>query len=215
MKIDSVSDVVCPWCAIGWHSLQQALQRLGSDVQVELHIQPFELNPQMGPEGEDIVQHLSHKYRISAEQIAQNRKTIAERGAAVGFAFGPRERTYNTFDAHRLLQWAGTQGRAAALKAALLQAYHGDGQNVSDHAVLARLAGEAGLDVEQARQVLSSDSHAAEVRERERFYQEQGVNGVPAVIINDRYLISGAQPTEVYEEALREIMQEASGSLPA
>jgi len=208
MKIDFVSDVVCPWCAIGWHSLQQALQRLGPDAKVELHLQPFELNPQMGPEGEDIVQHLSHKYRISAEQIAQNRKAIEERGAAVGFAFGPRERTYNTFDAHRLLQWAGTQGHAAALKAALLQAYHGDGQNVSDHAVLLRVAAGVGLDLAQAWQVLASDAHAAEVREREHFFQQEGVNGVPAVIINDQYLISGAQPVEVFEEALREILQE-------
>ena len=209
MKIDFVSDVVCPWCAIGLASLQLALARLGPEFQPELHFQPFELNPAMAPEGEDIVEHLSHKYGISAEQIARNREAIKERGAAVGFRFGPRERTYNTFDAHRLLHWAGLEGRQLALKTALLQAYHGDGENIGDHGVLARIAGAAGLDVARAREILASDEYAGAVRKREHFYQTQGISGVPAVIVDDRYLISGGQPPEVFEQSLRKIAEEA------
>jgi predicted DsbA family dithiol-disulfide isomerase len=212
MKFDFVSDVVCPWCAIGLASLQLALARLGDEVQAELHFQPFELNPAMAPQGEDIVEHLSHKYGISAEQIAKNRQAIAARGAALGFHFGARERTYNTFDAHRLLHWAGLEGRQLALKAALLKAYHGDGENVSDHGVLARIAGEVGLDEARARRILASDEYAAAVREREQFYQAQGISGVPAVIIDDRYLISGGQPPEVFEQSIRQIAEEASAT---
>jgi predicted DsbA family dithiol-disulfide isomerase len=210
MKIDFVSDVVCPWCAIGLASLQVALSRLDGRLQADLHFQPFELNPQMGPEGEDIVAHLSRKYGISAEQIAQNRQAIGARGAAVGFRFGPRERTYNTFDAHRLLHWASIEGGQLALKTALLKAYHGDGENVSDHGVLERLASEAGLDATRARRVLSSDEYTDAVRERERFYQAQGISGVPAVLVEDRYLISGGQPPEVFEQSLLKIMAVAN-----
>jgi len=207
MKIDFVSDVVCPWCAIGLASLQIALSRLDGRVQANLHFQPFELNPNMPAEGEDIVEHLSRKYGISAEQIARNRQAIVGRGEAVGFHFGARERTYNTFDAHRLLHWAAVGGRQLALKTALLKAYHGDGENISDHRVLARIAGEVGLDEASARQVLTSDDYADAVRERERFYQSQGITGVPAVIVDDRHLISGGQPPEVFEQSLRQILE--------
>jgi predicted DsbA family dithiol-disulfide isomerase len=210
MKIDFVSDIVCPWCAIGLASLRLALSRLDGQLQAELHIQPFELNPDMGPEGEDIVDHLSRKYGISPEQIARNRQAIAARGEAVGFRFGERERTYNTFDAHRLLQWAAQEGRQLPLKMALLQAYHGDAEDVSDHRVLARIAGAVGLDEVRARQVLSSGEYADVVRERERFYQSQGIGAVPAVIVDDRHLISGGQPPEVFERALRRILEEPS-----
>ncbi len=212
MKIDFVSDIVCPWCAIGLASLRIALARLGPEVPVSLHFQPFELNPQMAPEGEEIVEHLSRKYGISAEQIAQNREAIRARGEAVGFRFGARGRTYNTFDAHRLLHWAGLEGRQAELKTALLTAYHGEGENVSDPAVLARLAGEAGLDAERARQVLASGEFAEAVRERERFYRAQGIQSVPAVILDERYLISGGQPPEVFEQALRRVLDEEAGA---
>jgi len=212
MKIDFVSDVVCPWCAIGLASLQEALSRVAGQGPVALHFQPFELNPQMGPEGEDITEHLSRKYGISAEQIAQNRQGIQARGEALGFHFGERGRTYNTFDAHRLLHWAGLEGVQLALKTALLKAYHGDAEDVSNHAVLVRLAEQVGLDGERARAILASDTYAAEVREREQFYQAQGISSVPAVILNDRYLISGGQPPEVFEQALRQVIQEADAA---
>lgn len=209
MKIDFVSDVVCPWCAIGLASLQVALNRLEDEVRPELHFQPFELNPDMPREGEDIVEHLSRKYGIDEAQIAKNREAIRARGEAVGFRFGDRSRTWNTFDAHRLLHWAGVEGGQLALKTALLEAYHTDGENVSDHAVLLRIVEAAGLDTTRARAVLESDEFAAQVRARERWNQSSGLQGVPALIVDDRYLISGGQPPEVYEQALRQILQQA------
>lgn len=212
MKIEFVSDVACPWCAIGLNALEHALAALGDDIAVELSFQPFELNPDMGPEGEDTVAYLSAKYGRTAEQIGQTQAMIRERGAAVGFAFGPRHRVWNTFDAHRLLCWAEGegQGRQRALKHALLQAYHGEGRNPADREVLLDLAGRAGLDVEPARQVLDSDAFAAEVRERERFWQGAGIQSVPAVVIDRRHLISGGQPPEVFEQALRRIAAETA-----
>jgi predicted DsbA family dithiol-disulfide isomerase len=213
MKIDFVSDVACPWCAIGLLALEEALTRLGDEVPVEMHFQPFELNPQMAPEGEDAMQHLQRKYGASAEQLAGTRAQLRERGAALGFSFGERSRVWNTFDAHRLLHWAGLEGPAGsqrALKHALLKAYHTDNLNPGEHALLLRVAGELGLDVERARQVLEGGEFAEAVRERESFYQRAGVSAVPSVIINDRHLIQGGQPVEVFEQALREIAAAAS-----
>jgi predicted DsbA family dithiol-disulfide isomerase len=212
LNIDFVSDVVCPWCAVGLGSLQQALDRLEGEVDAELHFQPFELNPQMAPEGEDVVEHIARKYGSSPEQVAQNQEAIRQRGAAVGFVFdmGRRGRIYNTFDAHRLLHWAGLEGRQGALKRALLEAYFTRGENVSDHEVLARTAGSVGLDEAKARAVLAGGDYAEEVREQERFYREQGIGAVPSVIVNGRYLIQGGQPPEVFEQALRKIAAEAA-----
>lgn len=209
MKIDFVSDVSCPWCAIGLNALEQALQRVAPQIQATLHFQPFELNPQMAPEGQEIVEHLTQKYGIDADQVAANSAAIRQRGASVGFDFGlgQRSRIYNTFDAHRLLHWAGLQGEAAQrrLKHALFKAYFTDGQDPSDHALLLRLADAAGLEADGARAVLAGDAYAAEVRAAEAFYQQHGIHSVPAVIINDRHLISGGQPAEVFEQALRQI----------
>ena len=213
MKIDFVSDIACPWCAIGLNALEQALARIGPDLQASLHFQPFELNPQMGPDGQEIVEHLGQKYGIDAAQIAANTEAIRQRGASVGFTFGigKRSRIYNTFNAHRLLHWAGLAGAAPqrALKHALLKAYFTDGQNPSDPQVLVQAAIAAGLDEAGSRAVLASDAYAAEVRQAEAFYQQQGIHSVPAVIINDRHLISGGQPVEVFERALRQIAAEA------
>jgi predicted DsbA family dithiol-disulfide isomerase len=210
MKIDFVSDVSCPWCAIGLQSLLQAASRLGGEVPLALHFQPFELNPQMGPEGQEIVEHLTQKYGISPEQVAQNTEAIRQRGAALGFDFrmGARSRIYNTFDAHRLLHWAGLQGQQLALKQGLLGAYFTQGENPGSHEVLLRVAGEVGLDVAAARQVLESDAYAKDVREAEAHYQAAGIHSVPAVIINDKHLISGGQPPEVFERALRQLAAE-------
>src|SRR5579862_9870077 len=194
-KIDVVSDVSCPWCAIGLQSLLAALKNLGT-VAVELHFQPFELNPEMGPAGEDIAEHIAHKYGSSPQQFAQSQEMIRGRGAELGFRFDMHKRTriYNTFDAHRLLHWAGIEGRQLELKQALFAAYFGEGANVSDAAVLTQIAGRAGLDQTDVREVLESDRFAAEVRTREQFYRSQGINGVPAIVINDQHLIEGGQP---------------------
>jgi len=209
LKIDFVSDIACPWCAVGLSSLEKALERLQGEVQAELHFQPFELNPQMPPGGQDLGEHLTEKYGSTPEQQAQIRQTIAARGAEVGFEFHPggRGRVYNTFEAHRLLHWAEGQGagRQHALKKALLRAYQGRAECVEDPEVLLAAVAEAGLDVEAARAVLGSQDNALAVREREQFYTQAGIRSVPAVIVNDRHLISGGQPVEVFEQALRQI----------
>ena len=213
MKIDFVSDIACPWCAVGLNALELALARIGPGLQVDLHFQPFELNPQMAAEGQEIVEHLSQKYGIDAAQVAANTEAIRQRGASVGFSFGigKRSRVYNTFNAHRLLHWAGLSGDAPqrALKHALLKAYFTDGLDPSDPEVLVQAAAAAGLDEAGARAVLASDAHAADVRRAQAFYQQQGIQSVPAIIINDRHLISGGQPVEVFERALRQIAAEA------
>lgn len=213
LKIDFVSDVSCPWCAIGLASLERALERLDGEVAADLHFQPFELNPAMPPGGQDITEHLTQKYRSTPEQQAQSRDAIRERGAAVGFDFRKegRGRIYNTFDAHRLLHWAATEDPSSqhALKKALLKAYFSDGRSPEDRDVLVQAAAQAGLDPVGARDVLDGGRYAAEVREREQFYLDHGIHAVPAVIVNDRHLIEGGQPPEAFEEALRRIAAQA------
>ena len=208
LRIDFVSDVSCPWCAIGLASLQQALQNLDGEVTAEIHFQPFELNPQLPAEGEDSTEHLMHKYGSSGEQMDANRKMIRKRGAAVGFTFNldRRSRVYNTFDAHRLLHWAALEGKELVLKQALLRAYFTDGENVSDHDTLVRLAMRVGLDAPRAKQILAGETYADEVRIQEQHYVSRGIQSVPATIVNDRHLISGGQPPEAFEQALRQIV---------
>ena len=212
MKLDFVSDVSCPWCAIGLQALLAALGRVRNDIATELHFQPFELNPDMGPGGQDIAEHIAHKYGSTAQQFAQSQEMIRARGAELGFRFDMQKRTriYNTFDAHRLLHWAGLEGKQLELKQALFAAYFTDGADPSDHAILARIAAEVGLDPTRAGQVLASDQYAAEVRTREQFYRGHGINAVPAVIVNDRHLIEGGQPVAVFERVLRQLADAVS-----
>ena len=216
LKIDFVSDVSCPWCAIGLAALEQAIGQLTNQVAVELHFQPFELNPQMPAGGQDIGEHLTQKYGSTPEQQAQIRATITQRGADVGFAFNPsgRGRIYNTFNAHRLLHWAGLESapKQLALKKALLVACHGQSQAMESDEVLLTAAAQAGLDLPRAKAILASEEFATEVRQAEAFYSRQGVSSVPAVIINDRHLISGGQPVAVFEQALRQIAAQQSAN---
>lgn len=207
LRIDFVSDVVCPWCAIGLASLEQALARLDGEVEADIHFQPFELNPQMAPEGEDIAGHLSRKYGMPAAQVAANQEAIRERGAALGFEFdmGRRQRTWNTFDAHRLLHWASLEGKQRALKHALLRAYFTEGRNVSDHATLVEIAANAGLPAGKAREILASDAYADEVRRDEQYFLQAGIQAVPAIILERKHLVSGGQPPDVFEQALRQV----------
>lgn len=208
MKIDFVSDVACPWCAVGLNALERALQRIGPEIPVELHFQPFELNPTMAAEGADAAEYLRAKYGMTPEQLAANRATIRARGAAVGFEFGERVRVWNTFDAHRLLHWAALEGSAAQqrqLKHALLRAYHREGRNPAAPDVLLELVAEVGLDTERARAILASDEFTTEVRASEQHWQQLGIHSVPSVIVNDRHLIQGGQPPEAFEQALRQI----------
>jgi predicted DsbA family dithiol-disulfide isomerase len=210
MRIDFVSDISCPWCAIGLKSLEQALERVAGEIEVDIHFQPFELNPGMGPEGQDISEHITEKYGSTPAQQEQSREMIRQRGEDVGFTFNmsKRGRIYNTFDAHRLLHWAEGQGQQRALKEKLLEAYFTQGDNPSSHDVLVRVAGEAGLDPEQARTVLESNAYADEVRQQEYNWQRAGIRSVPAIVINERHLISGGQPPEVFEQALRQLAQQ-------
>jgi len=215
LKIDFVSDIACPWCAVGLGALEQALANLKDVVAADLHFQPFELNPNMGPGGQDLGEHLAAKYGSSPEQQAQIRANIAARGEEVGFKFNPdgRGRVYNTFNAHRLLHWAGIEGPEGsqhALKRALLESYQGRAERVESDEVLLAVVASVGLDVAVAKEILASDTYAQEVREVEHFYQQAGIHSVPAVIINDKHLISGGQPAEVFEQALRRI---ASGDV--
>ena len=213
LRIDFVSDVVCPWCAIGLASLEQALARTRGEVEADVHFQPFELNPQLGSEGEDIVEHLQQKYGMSAEQVGANQEAIRQRGADLGFTFDMerRRRTYNTFDAHRLLHWAAEEGRQRELKHALLRAYFSEGRDVSDRGTLVDIAAGVGLPADRARAILASDTYADEVRALEQFFVQQGIHGVPAVIIDRKHLVSGGQPVEVFEQALRQIAEAKQG----
>ena len=210
LKIDFVSDIACPWCAVGLGALEQALDQLQGEVQAQLHFQPFELNPNMAPGGQDLSEHLTQKYGSTPEQQAQIRANISARGEEVGFKFNPggRGRVYNTFNAHRLLHWAGVKGAEGsqhALKRALLEAYQGRAEAVEKNEVLLAVVASVGLDVAEAQDILSSDTYSQEVREIEQFYQQAGIHSVPAVIINDKHLISGGQPAAVFAQALRQI----------
>ena len=210
MKIDFVSDIACPWCAVGLGALEQALEELQNEVKADIHFQPFELNPRMPPGGEDLVEHLGKKYGSTADQQAQMYQNIKARGTEVGFAFHPtgRGRIFNTFDAHRLLHWAeveGLTGDQHKLKKAFLEAYQGRGEVIESHDVLLDIVKQIGMDVSAAKAVLESQTFAQEVREKENFYTSAGIHSVPAVIINDKHLISGGQPAEVFANALRQI----------
>jgi predicted DsbA family dithiol-disulfide isomerase len=213
LKIDFVSDISCPWCAIGLSALESALTQVRGEVEASIHVQPFELNPHMPAGGQDISEHLTQKYGSTPEQQAQIRDSIRQRGADVGFSFSPsgRGRIYNTFDAHRLLHWAGIADapKQLALKKALLEACHTHSLAMESHEVLLAAATHAGLDAAQAQRVLVSDAFAAEVRSAEALYNSLGIHSVPAVIINDRHLISGGQPAAVFAQALRQIASES------
>jgi predicted DsbA family dithiol-disulfide isomerase len=211
MKIDFVSDISCPWCAVGLHALERALHALSDTITADITFQPFELNPDMPKGGREISVYLKEKYGLTPAQMAQNAEALRARGAEEGFVFRMDVRThiYNTFDAHRLLHWAAPSGHQRALKHALLKAYFQEGKDPSDHEVLADCAAEVGLDRAAARAILASDAHADAVRERQQFYHAHGIHSVPAVIINERHLISGGQPSEVFEAALRQLASAA------
>ena len=216
VKIDFVSDVACPWCAVGLASLERAIEKVAGELNADMHFHPFELNPQMGPDGQDITEHLTEKYGSTAEQQAAARENIRERGAAVGFEFRKegRGRVWNTFDAHRLLHWAGLQGAGGqrALKLALLKSYHGQGRSPAEPEVLLDAVAEAGLDREAARKVLEDERrYAKDVRDQEHHWHQLGIHAVPSVVLNDKWLVQGGQPPEVFEQALRQ----AAGLAPA
>ncbi|WP_333610741.1 DsbA family oxidoreductase [Brevundimonas bullata] len=214
LKIDFVSDVVCPWCVVGLGGLTTALETLkGEGVAADITFQPFELNPQMAPEGENIVEHIGRKYGATPEQSAANRVMIRERAAEVGFdmRMGDDSRIWNTFDAHRLLHWAHETApeKQEALKRALFTAHFTENRNLTDAGVLTQAAEAAGLDRAEAGEVLASGRYAQEVRGAEELWRARGITSVPAVVVEGKYLISGGQPAAAFEEALRKIAGES------
>ena len=213
LKIDFVSDVVCPWCVVGLGGLDTALDALKDEgIAADIAFQPFELNPQIAPEGENIVEHIGRKYGASPEQSAANRAMIRERAGEVGFDMRMTDdsRIWNTFDAHRLLHWAQETApdRQKALKQALFTAHFTENRNLTDAGVLTTAAEKAGLDRAEAGEVLASGRYAQAVRQAEDLWRARGITSVPAVVVEGKYLISGGQPASVFEEALRKIASE-------
>jgi len=224
LKIDFVSDVVCPWCAVGLGGLTTALERLKAEgITAEIAFQPFELNPQMAGEGENIVEHVGHKYGSTPEQSAQNRAMIRDRAALVGFEMNLKDdsRIWNTFDAHRLIHWAGAEPGAggpdgggpeaqARMKRALLEAHFTHNQPLNEAETLVAAAEAAGLDGAEAQVVLAEGRFADAVRAEEKLWLSRGINSVPAVVVENKWLISGGQPAEVFEQALRQMASETA-----
>lgn len=204
LRLDIVSDVVCPWCAIGLATLETALAAAG--VAADLHFHPLQLNPGLPPAGEKVADNIARKYGISPEQARQRGGGVRAAAAEAGVAMAGRpDRLYDTFDAHRLLHWAGTLGRQAALKHALLDAYFERGLNVSDHTVLADAAAAAGLDREAASEVLARGRFAAETADDEIAWRSEGIAAVPTIVVDREFVISGAQPADRLEKALRRL----------
>jgi predicted DsbA family dithiol-disulfide isomerase len=211
IRIDILSDPVCPWCAVGLGALELAIRRLADEVTVELNFEPFELNPDMPAGGQNAIEHIMQKYGSSADDTAHSQASIRAHGQEVGFHFDLEKRThfFNTFDAHRLMYWASGKGLQRRLAHALFSAYFSNGKDISDHPTLAAIAGEVGLPMEQARALLASNQFASEVREREHYFTSRGIRAVPALVIGGRQLISGAQSADYLEQALRQIAAQA------
>lgn len=210
LKIDIVSDVMCPWCVIGYNNMAKALEQLNDEVQATIEWHAFELNPQMPIEGQNVQQHLMEKYGITAEQSEQNRLNITQRGRDSGFDFNFGDQLWmvNTFDCHRLLTWAKTQGLQTELKLALFDAHFTDNKKLNDNDILVSIAEQVGLSGATARAVLDSDQYAQQVREEQDRMRQMGIQSVPTFIINDKYAISGGQPTDAFVNALKQIAQE-------
>jgi len=200
ITVDIVSDVVCPWCIIGYKKLEKAMAQFEGQARFELAWHAFELNPDMPPEGQSINEHMAQKYGATQEQSRANRERLRSAGNDLDFEFNYREnmRMVNTFDAHRLLHWAGENGKQTTLQLALFKAHFTDGLDVSDHRVLVDIAASVGLDEKRVRDLLSSDMYAAEVRAVEAEWQDRFITGVPAFIFNKKFMVPGAQEAEVF-----------------
>lgn len=212
LQIDIVSDVSCPWCIIGYKALDAALNEVATCINADITWHPFELNPQMPKEGQEINEHLGQKYGINQAQINQNREAIAQRGLSVGYEFGNRGggRIYNTFDAHRLLHWAKLENKQTELKLALFDLYFKESGDPSNHEQLLNAASKVGLDSLKAKDILTTNDYAENVRKEQQYYHSMGISSVPAVIVNNKHLISGGQPTDVFVSALKQIANESS-----
>jgi len=211
LQIDIVSDVMCPWCIVGYKGLESALTALAPDVEATINWLPFELNPHMPPEGQAIEAHIIEKYGITPEQSAQNRAMITQRGKDVGFDFNFSEnmRMINSFDLHRLLAWAKDQGKQHELQMAMFNEHFTDNTPLNENDNLLNMVDSLGLDVGAAKAVLESDAYAEHVRAAQQISLGNNINSVPAFIINQKHLISGGQTADVFKQALTQIAQEA------
>jgi predicted DsbA family dithiol-disulfide isomerase len=204
IQVDIISDVVCPWCLIGYRQLEKALEIAGLEADIRWH--PFELNPQMAPEGEDTVEHIQRKYGATPEQSATTRSHMKSIAEPLGIDFSQRsKRIWNTFEAHQLLLWAQDSGHQTDLKLKLFEAYFTNGENVSDREVLLNAVEAAGLNRAQAAEVLADGRYAQTVRALEQRWGEMGITGVPAMILAEKGLIMGAQEPERLAIALRKM----------
>ena len=214
IKIDYVSDIACPWCAVGLGNLNQAIDQLSDQANFEVHFRPFELNPNMPKGGQDAIEHLTEKYGLTAEQVKTNQANIRAKALEAGFEFHPegRKRVYNTFDAHRLLHWAGQEfglEKQAILKKELLNTYFCLAVNLDDQHNLLDAVTRSGLDQDRALKVLKNNEFAKEVRTEEATYTNAGINSVPAIILNDQYLMQGAQPPESFVNAFAQLIEQS------
>lgn len=211
IRIDIVSDVVCPWCIIGYKRLEHALNNLSDSIEADIYWHPFELNPAMGEEGQNLREHLHEKYGTSEEANISARETLTQLGKEVGFKFNFYDgmRIYNTRKAHQLLMWAQSENKQFELEQALFKAYFSDAMDVSDSQVLLECAASVGLDSEVASNIINDESWAEAVATTEQQWLEAGINAVPAIIIDRKHLISGAQTTELLMSALQQISESA------
>jgi predicted DsbA family dithiol-disulfide isomerase len=214
IKIDYVSDIACPWCAVGLGNLNQAIDQLSDQANFEVHFRPFELNPNMPKGGQDAIEHLTEKYGLTAEQVKTNQANIRAKALEAGFEFHPegRKRVYNTFDAHRLLHWAGQEfglEKQAILKKELLNTYFCLAVNLDDQQNLLDAVTRSGLDQDRALEILKNNEFAKEVRTEEATYTNAGINSVPAIILNDQYLLQGAQPPESFAKAFSQLIEQS------
>jgi predicted DsbA family dithiol-disulfide isomerase len=211
LRIDIVSDVVCPWCIIGYKQVEKALTMLDGPVEAETWWHPFELNTNMLPEGEDVAEHIMQKYGSTPEQSKANRQRLAEIGSSLGFQFGHNDgrRIYNTFKAHKLLHIAGHERgwrQQTELKLALFVAYFQDNRDISDDAVLLEVAQSVDLDRDACATWLADEVLAQTVRAEQAHWLDQNITGVPAIVFDQRFMVPGAQSAETFADVINKVL---------
>ena len=210
IKIDIVSDVVCPWCTIGYKRLEKAISEMGVEDKVEIEWHPFELNPNMPVEGENVQEHIANKYGASLEDQKRSQQHMTEVGAELGFNFDYFDdmRMVNTRDAHILLEYAKENGKQTELKMRLVESFFSERKDVSTKEILKLALKEVGLNVDEGMARLNSDEARAEVKTKEGYWQNLGVSSVPTIVFNKKSAVTGAQPVSVFKEVLIELLQE-------
>lgn len=208
IKIDIISDVVCPWCIIGYKRLQQALKELGAEDKFEIEWHPFELNPDMPAEGEDIIEHMGRKYGMSAEEARSYQEAGKKNFDEIEFPFDFYEgkRIVNTRDAHVLLDFANEKGKQTELELAFFRANFGERKDVSNRQVLGEIVKGIGLDKDVAIARLDDANARKQVQEKESYWQKQGVSSVPTMVINNSSVLNGAYPVGTYKQVLAELL---------